>query len=319
MNLSKEMSYLSIFEWSKKLNRPFILDGAIGSIVQSQYPALYHHGIWMNEALIDHPEFIQDLHLKYINAGADIITTFTFRTNPYSLKLYDKEQHPSKELVRIAVNLCKEARNRTDDKNKPVLIAGSNTTMVDCYYGILKDIKDEEIVTNHKTHMEFLMNEGVDFILNETFGHLREIKIVCEICQENNIPYVMSIYCDENLKLLSGEPLVEAIELIKKYNPMAISFNCIKYSTMKRILKEINLKELVWGCYVNCGDEKMQDIYAELDGDVEASVLDFKVSPDELKSFIEGIVKDQKLKPGFIGSCCCSNEHHTKKLLELFP
>ena len=318
MNLLTETSSQNIFQWAKKFNRPYILDGGVGCIVQSKYPLLYHHGIWMNRALTEHPEFIENLHSEYINSGADIITTFTFRTNPYSLALYDETKHSSEELVKIAVNLCKEAKKKVSEKSHPVLIAGSNTTMVDCYYGILKDIKDEEIYENHQAHMQNLMKEGCDFILNETFGHLREIKIVCEICQKLKIPSVMSIYCDENLKLLSGESLQEALDIIKQYGLLAVSFNCIKYSTMKKIISDIDLKNMIWGCYINCGDEKMQETYAKLDGEVEVSVLDFAVSPDELKKFSEDIVNTYKLKPGFIGSCCCSNPEHTKKLLEIF-
>ena len=311
------MSSQNIFEWSRKFNRPYILDGGMGCIIQKQFPALLHHGTWMNGALTEHPDFVQNLHLDYIKSGADIITTFTFRTNPYSLRMYDELKHTSEDLVKIAVNLCIEARKQSTNL-KPVLIAGSNTTMVDCYYGVLEGIKDEEIYENHQSHIKNLMSAGVDFILNETFGHLREIEIVCDICQKNKIPYVLSIYCDENLKLLSGETLSETLELIKKFNPLAISFNCIKYSTLIRILKDLNLKEIVWGCYVNCGNENMQETYAKLDGEVEGSLLDYAVSPEELKKLVEQIIFTEKLRPGFIGSCCCSNPDHTKKISEIF-
>jgi len=318
MNLSSDSVNHNMFEWAKKFQRPYILDGGVGCIVQSKYPTLYHHGIWMNRALTEHPDFIQNLHLEYINAGADIITTFTFRTNPYSLGLYDEEKHTSEEMVKIAVDLCIAAKKQAKDLKNPVFIAGSNTTMVDCYYGILKDIKDEEIYSNHQIHMENLMKSGCDFVINETFGHLREIEIVCDICQKNNIPQVMSLYCDENLKLLSGEPLKEVLEIVQKYKPLAVSFNCIKYSTMRKILMEINLNEMNWGCYINCGDEKMQETYAQLDGEVDVHILDFAVSPEELKTFVTGICKEHKFRPGFMGSCCCSNPDHTAKILEIF-
>ena len=318
MNLSSDSVNHNIFEWARKFNRPYILDGGVGCIVQAKYPNLYHHGIWMNRALTDYPDFIQNLHLDYINAGADIITTFTFRTNPYALGLYDEQKHTSEEMVKIAVNLCQESVKQAKDVKRPVMIAGSNTTMVDCYYGILKDIKDEEIYSNHQIHMENLMKSGCDFILNETFGHLREIEIVCDICHKNNIPQVMSLYCDESLRMLSGEHVKEVIEVVKKYKPLAISFNCIKYSTMRKILLEVDLKQMLWGCYINCGDEKMQETYAQLDGEVDVHVLDFAVSPEELKTFVDGVCKGQQLRPGFIGSCCCSNPEHTKKIMELF-
>ena len=320
MNLLKENKVFNYFDWAKKFNRPFILDGAMGSIVQSKYPELYVKGVWMDRALIEHPDFIQNLHLDYIKAGSDIITTFTFRTNPYSVNLHGHSVgYTSEKLVKLAVDLCLEARKQATDLLKPVFIAGSNSPMEHCYFGDVDSIKDEEIYENHYNHMKSLMNAGVDFILNETFGILREILIVCEICNKNEFPFVISLYCDENLKLLSGENIIDAIELLKKYCPLAISFNCVKYSVMKKIVKEIDLKELVWGCYINCGDEKMQENFVKLNGKVEGSgVLDFSVSPQELKTFSEDIIKLHKARPAFLGSCCCSNPEHTKKIAEIF-
>ena len=308
---------LNPFEWARKFKRPFLLDGAIGTVLHSKFPGEYESGIWMTNLMLKHPEILESLHLSYIEAGADIITTFTFRTSPYNLKPKGLD---SEVLVKLAVNLCVEARKKASNPLKPVLIAGSNATMSRCYYSSIKNLKDEEIYENHLCHIKSLMNSGVDFVLNETFGHLNEIRIVCDICKTNKIPYVMSIYCDENLKLLTGESVIEAIEVVKKYDPLAISFNCVKYSTMNRILNEVNLKDLNWGCYINCGDESMQENYSKLNGELvdHVNVLDFAVSPEELTQFYDKIVKEKGLNPGFFGSCCCSNPDHTKKLTERF-
>jgi methionine synthase I (cobalamin-dependent) len=40
----------------------------------------------MNEAIIKHPDYLVDVHRQYIRAGADIITTMTFRTNIHAIK-----------------------------------------------------------------------------------------------------------------------------------------------------------------------------------------------------------------------------------------
>ena len=357
----------SLFDWSRKMNRPLILDGAMGSILQSRYPSLHHHGIWMNRVLTVDPTYVQHLHEEYIEAGADIITTFTFRTCPYSLKINDPDQNSSSDLVKIAVECSKKAVskvdtsqnclkneiqaeecekiieisgliNKSEDELKtekevndkkiiksleqqvlkgPVLIAGSNTTMVDCYVGDISKHSDEEIYVNHEEHINHLISNGVDFILNETLGFYREIIIICKICSSKNIPFIISFYCDSDLKLLSGENLIDAVEEVKKYNPMAISFNCIKYSSLSKIINTFNLADYPWGCYVNCGDEDMQEKFSEHDGEVEGThVLDVKITPDQLASFAD-LVRKKGLRPAFIGSCCCSTPEHTKRLKEI--
>ncbi len=44
-------------------------------------------------------------------------------------------------------------------------------------------------------------------ILGETIGHMCEIEIISEICTNMNIPYIISLCCDSDLNLLSGEPI----------------------------------------------------------------------------------------------------------------
>ena len=90
-----------------------------------------------------------------------------------------------------------------------------------------------------------------------------EIEIISEICTEQNIPYIISLYCDENLNLLSGEPIEEGIKMAEKYNPLAISFNCIFLKEMQQILERVEMKSLKfpWGCYINCGFEDFKKAY----------------------------------------------------------
>jgi hypothetical protein len=56
---------------------------------------------------------------------------------------------------------------------------------------------------------------------------------------------------------------IKGIKMAEKYNPLAISFNCIFIKEMNKILKRINLKDLKypWGCYVNCGFEDFKKAF----------------------------------------------------------
>ena len=74
----------NVFEKAKKINRPLILDGAMGSILQEK-KLTSNKRVWSAKANDDSRSEVLTLHKDYIRAGADIITTNTFRTNPYSL------------------------------------------------------------------------------------------------------------------------------------------------------------------------------------------------------------------------------------------
>src|SRR5664279_4587110 len=75
------------FSIARRTRRPLILDGAMGSLLQQNGVPRDEH-LWMSLANLTHPDKVIELHRQYINAGADIITTNTFRTNPTANKEY---------------------------------------------------------------------------------------------------------------------------------------------------------------------------------------------------------------------------------------
>lgn len=65
-----------------------ILDGGLGQELWRR-GVNKHPALWSANALIECPEVVQDVHLEFINAGAKIITTNTYCTNPWRLNLAD--------------------------------------------------------------------------------------------------------------------------------------------------------------------------------------------------------------------------------------
>ena len=144
------------------------------------------------------------------------------------------------------------------------------------------------------------MDNGVDFILNETQSHSDEIKIIYNYCSKNSIPFVLSIYLDENLKLLSGETLYEMLPIILEHGPLAIGINCILPSVFNAVKKDF---EYNWGYYLNCGS-----------GNPEDEVIQCGFSPEEYSVIVK---KSLELNPSFIGACCGSGPDHIKKIKEV--
>ncbi len=285
---------MNLFSFAKRINRPLILDGAMGSMLQS-LNVKSKGSLWMSYANIESPEKVFEIHKKYIDAGADIITTNTFRTNPAALKNFSKIK-PEK-LVKESVTLALKAR-----ENLPVLIAGSNAPAEDCYQE-KRTLSKKELAYNHHKHIDLLMTAGCDFILNETQSHLDEIKIISQYCNKQNIPFVMSFFFRNDLKLLSGISLFEAVKLILNYEPLAIGFNCIMPETFKKVLPRID-ENYNWGFYLNCGSGNYTD-----------EIIKCGVSP---KEYLSEVKSSLKKKPSFIGSCCGSSPKHIKEIKRLF-
>lgn len=275
------------------------MDGAMGSLLQQRG---FNPGgsMWMSLLNLKNPELIYEIHNEYISAGADIITTNTFRTNPSAAR-----EHPGinlKKLVKKSVSIALQAA-----EGKPVLVAGSNAPAEDCYQPE-RTLTSKELRENHITHIDLLAGSGCSFILNETQSHLDEIKIICNHCSGNKIPYVVSLFFTSGLRLLSGEELSETIKFVIDKNPLAIGFNCISLPIFSRALdKNFQLiKNYNWGFYLNCMAEG---------GDFFSNpLIKCDIMPEDYSAFAAEISPKQ---PSFIGACCGSSPAHIKKLRKL--
>lgn len=283
------LSEFNIFNFSKRIKRPLILDGAMGSLLEKK-GLTANNFAWSAKANIKYPEKVLQIHKDYIFAGADIITTNTFRTNPYSLQSAGIKDY--KKYVKKAVELAKEAK-----KNLPIFIAGSNAPAEDCYQ-VQRTISRKQLELNHSNHIEALVEYGCHFILNETQSHFDEIKIISKYCERNNIPYVISLFFDENLNLLSGEKVTYVTDYLSDSAVLAVGYNCISDKLLLKLINQNNLYKY-WGFYLNCfgknaGSEKVCSI----------SVADYLVTIQEVINF----------NPAFIGACCGSNPEFIKAI-----
>ena len=274
--------------------RPLILDGAMGTLLIERGIKPYR-SLWTTIANVSNWDLVRKIHSEYIKSGAEIITTNTFNSNPFSVKASNFDI-PSQKLVELAVKAAYEAR---EDKN--VMIAGCNAPAEDCYRQG-RTIDYTELEYNHKKHIELLWETGVDIIWNETQSHLDEIDIIASFCESNQLPYIISLYFDTELKLLSGEDVYETVKiLLSKYDNINLSFNCIPPKDLLMLFteKDINFNH---GFYMNFGKSN-----------INTGIINNRITPNEYVSYIKDL---QTQHTTFIGSCCGSTPEHTLKIKE---
>ena len=80
------MSY-NLVEKKLKANGVVILDGGNGGELEIS-GAKMDKDLWAGKCAIDDPDKMLQVHEKYINAGADIITSNTYAITPISMKEY---------------------------------------------------------------------------------------------------------------------------------------------------------------------------------------------------------------------------------------
>lgn len=87
-----------------------ILHGALGT--ELEFRGYDVSGkLWSAKYLLENPQYIKDIHKDYIRAGADLVTTSTYQATFEGLAEVGLSQAVAEDLIRLTVDLAKEARD----------------------------------------------------------------------------------------------------------------------------------------------------------------------------------------------------------------
>lgn len=230
-------------------DRPvLVLDGAMGTELHRRGAAL-PLPLWSAHPLIHAPQLVRAVHADYAMAGADILTTDTFRTNLRALRRAGMERR-WEELNLRAVQLAFEARDRHPE-SRPILIAAGIAPVEDCYEpGSVPE--PPELLEEHGRQAALLAQSGADFLLFETLGTIREAAAAAEAGAATGREFCVGFICGSEGRLLSGEPLVEAVAAVERFQPAALFVNCTPLPDIATALSELlRLTSCPVGCYAN--------------------------------------------------------------------
>jgi S-methylmethionine-dependent homocysteine/selenocysteine methylase len=272
-----------------------LLDGATGT-------ELNRRGVdtglplWSANALISDTglNVLRQIHLDYLNAGADIITTNTFRTNR---RVLAGKGQSARELTKRAVGIAQEA---VAEFGKPAQVAGSLASLEDCYRPDLVP-SDDECRAEHSERIQHLVEAGVDLLLIETMNSIREAVIAAELATNTGRPTWVSFVCDSEGRILSGESLAVAADRLLPLGVKALGVNCGPAHTLAKPLAELR---------AYCGPVFPLIAYGNIGHADEAQGW---VNTDALNP--ESYLQHARSWPAqIVGGCCGSTPEHIRKL-----
>ena len=192
--------------------RILFFDGAMGTQLQA-------HGLMPGELPetwnLSHPDIVRSIHLQYLLAGADVVTTNTFGAN--ALKYGDGVE----ETVAAAVHLARQA----------VLEAGHGYVALDMGptgkllqpYG---DLPFEDAVALYRQQALAGEKAGADCIVIETMSDTYELKAAVLAAKETALPVFATLVFDKTGKMLTGADVATACALLEGLGVDAMGFNC---------------------------------------------------------------------------------------------
>jgi S-methylmethionine-dependent homocysteine/selenocysteine methylase len=228
-----------------------LLDGGLGVELERRHVPT-PLPLWSAQALLDAPDVVRAIHEDYVRAGADIITTNTFRATPRALAKTGRAGDVERILER-AVALAREAAEKSRGARE-VLIAGALAPLEDCYR---PDLAPEPKLAEreHAEQAVRLARLGVDLILIETMNSTAEAKAALRGAKPSGVPVLVSFICKSARELWNGEPLAEAVRAVETLKPDAILVNCVGPDLIGECLGEMaRATRLPLGCYPNAGE-----------------------------------------------------------------
>ena len=217
-----------------------LLDSAMGTELMSR-GANVTLPLWSAHSIIDSPEIIKAIHVENIDAGADIITTNTFRTQRITFEKagyrYEGKSFSETafEFTRRAVEIAKEA---VKESGKNVLVAGGISPLEDCYKPELVPDTDT-LSTEHYEHIKNLVNSGIDFLLAETMNSIKEISSVLNQMHQTGYEYCISFVPKNEVELFSNETIKDAMKIIDKFDPKVVMINCIHPELSEKVISKL--------------------------------------------------------------------------------
>ena len=137
-----------------------ILDGGMGQELLSK--GLVSKGtLWSASAILDKKfhNLVVDIHLSFINSGADVILTNTFSTRRIRLIKNNAEEH----FNYVNEKSCLLAIEAKKKSKKNILIAGSLPAQDDTY---LEDTRESKLIEKDFYDQAKIIGPYVDFFLS---------------------------------------------------------------------------------------------------------------------------------------------------------
>jgi len=221
---------------------PLLLDGATGTELERR-GARCEGPLWSARALLDDPAMILRIHRDYVAAGAEILTANTFRTQARTLARADLGARAA-ELTQIAIELARRAIGDTG------FVAGSMATLEDCWRPELAP-DDVALAREHAEHAANLA--GADLLLIETMNSIREARAAVRAAKATGLPVWVSFSCDDAARLLSGEPLADALAAVGALAPDLVGVNCLPAPHVIPALAPLAASGRPFAVYANLG------------------------------------------------------------------
>ena len=298
-------------------NRILLFDGAMGTEIQRYEPKSedFPDGKdGFNDGLsITKPDWIKEIHRKYLLAGADCIETNTFGSNKIKLDEYGfgaQTVELNQKNAELARSVCNEF---TDRQRFVVGSMGPTGYLPSSNDADLGQMPLSEIRDAFELQAEGLIKGSADALLIETSQDILEVKLAVEASHiamkklGKKVTLISNVTLDQYGKMLLGTNVQSAYTTVSEMGIDVFGLNCstgpIEMEPSIQWLNEQKHKPLLIipnaGMPENVGGQAV-----------------YKMTPEKMAFALNSFI-DEYPQINIIGGCCGTNPEHISQLRKI--
>lgn len=301
------------FETAREQGRTIVLDGGLATELERRGFAL-DDPLWSARVLIEHPEAVRQLHLDYLAAGAQCITTASYQATIPGLRARGLDVAQARRLLVRSTQLALAARDefRRSGRGDRALIAAS----LGPYGAYLADgsefrgdygLSREQLIDFHGQRFEILAESGADMLAFETIPCVVEGEAIAKLLERNaGVRAWVSFSCRDDERTCHGEPIGEAVGIFEGITGVvAVGVNCTAPAHIEGLIariRESTSKPIV--AYPNSGQA----------WDAEKRRW---VGESRVERFVSLARRWHEAGATGIGGCCMTGPEHIRELARM--
>ena len=281
---------------------PVLGDG--GYLLELEKRGWVRAGPFTPEVALTRPEALRQLHVEFREAGADVLQALTFYASRDKLATVGLENR-LEDLNRAAVRIAREVAG------EKCLVAG-NLSLTWMYehgspasYDRVRRTFDEQLAVQ--------VEEGIDFVIGETFSWLGEALLAVETAKKTGLPVMVTV-CFENKPVTSdGQTAADAARALQDAGADIVGINCLRGPEHTLPLIE-EMRKAVTG-FVACQPVAYRTP-ADKPDFTSLDAFPFELDPLQLsrREMARWAQQAKDLGIDYIGSCCGSVAIHVREM-----
>ncbi|MEZ5932538.1 MAG: methionine synthase [Alphaproteobacteria bacterium] len=290
--------------------RVLLFDGAMGTQIQGRDLSIEEDFLGQencSEILnLSRPDLVREIHLGYLQAGADAIETNSFGGSPITLGEFDLSERAF-EINRLAASLAREAIESMPDDTRPRFVVGAigpGTRLPSLGHVAYRELEDAFAL-----QAAGLLDGGADVILCETCQDPLQVKAAINGAKRaisearGRCPLMAQVTVETTGTMLVGTDIAAATAIIGALEVDVLGLNCAtgpqEMAEHLRYLSE-NWPGLI-SVLPNAGLPEL------VDGQTH-----YPLGPDELAGWLERFILEDGVN--VIGGCCGTGVEHIQAL-----